>query len=100
MEFKGTCGDWRVNSDDNEIILDQMGRCVADLSASILISDKHKKQNAKLVAAAPDLLRSTKIGLEALKILGTFLEDAKLEANDYLIAIIKLALKKALGKNI
>ena len=96
MEFKGTNTEWSVYGENKMVVVNQKRQLIASTGMSLRMSIADKIGNAKLIAAAPELLMTAKIGLGALEILSTFLKDAKLEANNHSIEIVKAAIKKAL----
>jgi hypothetical protein len=64
MEFKGTKGEWKLSNtinDDSRICIDSESNCnFIDCWAldSVGVSEDELKANAKLIAAAPELLKA------------------------------------------
>lgn len=92
--FKGTQGDWIVQSDSNCIWIENEVWTIADISKKD--TKEEQKSNAKLIAAAPELLKalqSVKKAFENKIIDSTNGKDASAGA---LIFIIDRAIDKAL----
>ena len=101
MEFKGTKGEWRIEDklgdETSYLILDKIGYevCVAD---SEFIKDIDEViANAKLIAAAPDLLEALQLVtdelFQAIECINS-VESAKSSTN---IKIAEKAINKALN---
>lgn len=84
-EFKGTKGEWVVHNPDKGVIT------ISTKEAYICDVDDHEegKENARLIAAAPDLL-------EALKKLLHFAQFGVVSQEE--IEVAEQAIKKALGE--
>jgi Ribonuclease G/E len=85
-EFKGTKGEWGVNDKFREPeVLNESGKvifthnkscCDTDVNTIVYYSHNKMMANAKLIAAAPDLLKELqKVRLD-IKLSGVFREDS------------------------
>jgi hypothetical protein len=93
METKHTKGEWRINK-YSQFTVEVNGRSVASTGSyqSNIDSQKIHEENianAKLISAAPNLLRALRIGLELLY-------ACKFTSNDDQIAEMEEAIKKAI----
>ena len=58
MEFRGTKDKWTINSANKTEVNSYNGIAIADCSDSQISTSEEKEANAKLIAAAPDLLEA------------------------------------------
>lgn len=58
MDFKGTSGKWSAPNISKQEVNSYNGVAVADCSVSVMIPREEKEANAKLIAAAPELLEA------------------------------------------
>ena len=58
MKFKGTKGKWAINSANKKEVNSFDGISIADCSISLMINNAEKEANAKIIAAAPELLKA------------------------------------------
>lgn len=58
METKHTKGEWAVNSANKQEVNSYNGISIADCSKSVVIEVREKEANAKLIAAAPEMLEA------------------------------------------
>lgn len=89
LEFKGTQGDWvavKHEGYDYDVLCEGDEVCWLGLGVEDL---EEQKANAKLIAAAPDLLKATQY---ALKIL----EDVNHHKIDWVRGTVRNAIEKAL----
>jgi len=101
-EFKGTKGVWEVepttalNENDEPLYYDIKVNGISFVStfrsAALGISDKEQESNAKLIAAAPELLETLN---EVLSYLHSFKKEDLAEAEFMLEFKISQAIKKA-----
>ena len=73
-EFKGTKSEWKI---DRHPEVDSSGRMVFRVSAEHSIDKDEIKANAKLIAAATDLLEALQDCLNTLKIIDDTVEKIK-----------------------
>ena len=71
MEFKGTKGEWKINKSNEISIIDNSGDYFNELICQTNgKSGDERKANAKLIAAAPDLLEACNELIELLSFHG------------------------------
>ena len=61
MKFEGTKRKWAINSANKQEVNSFDGISIADCSISLMINNAEKEANAKLIAAAPELLKALQI---------------------------------------
>lgn len=83
METKHTQGEWKVSPANKTRVLVDRDILISDARVTIPIGREEAEANAKLIAAAPDLL-------EALKYVKRFLVSTEVDIN-----FIDQAIKKA-----
>ena len=77
-EFRGTKGEWvRINTSNRVMIHVGEHKAICDVWGSSVSSVNHKEMiaNAKLIAAAPELLEALQNCLETFKILDDTIES-------------------------
>lgn len=89
-EFKGTKGPWKVLNEDDFIIVHENDESVTFVAACV--DDEH---DAKLIAAAPDLLEELQLTLGALREICFTCGAARPEST---IRRAEAAIAKALGE--
>ena len=95
MEFKGTKGEWYViGSEPEEISTDKKSICLVSIQ-DYFNKDIEQRANAKLIAAAPDLLEELVTLLSNIDEMGNTGEDM-MELRNYLSDARK-AINKALN---
>jgi len=92
MEFKGTKDKWGVCSANKTEVNSFNGTAIAECGMSQMASMEERQANAKLIAAAPELLKACQ---KVLK--GGYGCAPSIEYMDILKKGCELAIKKALG---
>lgn len=87
-EFKGTQGLWVV--DESGDVSSEDGRAIIAVIAGFEPSDEDR-ENAKLIAAAPDLL-------EVLQLILSYHDDGNCALHKEDVVMARNAIKKALGQ--
>jgi|TARA_R110000764_G_scaffold184052_1_gene269721 hypothetical protein len=64
LEFKGTSGEWVVNVNNPKSMLTNMGGYIPNSIQVVACSKDELLANAKLIAAAPDLLDACQFWIE------------------------------------
>lgn len=101
MEFKGTKGEWNlVMTNEVESHLDiainsDKDDCIAWVYSSSDYKDINGNANAKLIAAAPELLEALQDCLESLEV---YVKDGFIMSNTISENKARKAIKKALGE--
>lgn len=72
MEFKGTKGEWIVSQDQKEMVLTDYGAYRPNSMLKYTVAKEELFANAKLIAAAPDLLKKL---IESNEIIEKMLEN-------------------------
>lgn len=100
-ENKHTEGKWSTNL-PSSAVKSENGTIICDLLHCNDDDGETMAANAEYIVYCvnhfDEVAKAAKIGLGALEILSTFLKDAKLEANNLSIDIVKKALKNAQQK--
>jgi hypothetical protein len=65
MEFKGTKGEWKIGNSELSVIEPNKGLIIAYVGSRNELSIEEQKSNAKIIAAAPELLEALQIYLNA-----------------------------------
>jgi len=87
MKFKGTDSKWAIYGNEAMEIVDEKGKWIADAGVSVEIDYDEKVANAKLIAAAKDLLFACNMAKIEI-------ENGK--ADQTTIEVLEKAIKKAL----
>lgn len=102
-EFKGTNGEWFVSGDMDNIWI-HTGKFVETSTgiANVKCYDnqipryEESKHNAKLIAAAPELLKATQLVYDMLSPITNQWEGRNTEAGQYVLSFLESAINKAL----
>ena len=91
MEFKGTKGEWNLDMSAMTVSTNAKvdGDIICDAPESFNESMENWESNAKLIAAAPDLLKAAQAAL-------TILEDSNHHKIDWVRGTVRNAIEKAL----
>lgn len=95
-EFKGTLGPWGLNQQGEIVTANGMNLSIALMYHSGFIDGVERKANARLIAAAPELLEALQ-GLVADYEWSARGKD--LYAKEHPITLARAAIAKALGKD-
>ena len=101
METKFTKGNWKIGESGLSVICDNDYVCTCHHEAEQLITEEQAKSNAKLIAAAPELLEVIQSALR-ISDLWTMGENVSMEHEQEAIALnnMKREFKQAIQKAI
>ena len=89
-----TPGPWHVQWDNPVIVQNEPGQAVADCDSNVYIEFRAKESNARLIAAAPDLLEALKELLE-----GNPPGKVEFHTTEFGIDLARKAIAKAEGRD-
>ena len=95
MSAKHTPGPWQISKKSIDAVVTDAGNYVADCGLSIVIPDDEQRANARLIAAAPDMLEALE-EIARLPIARTYPDGPCIEQAD--MDMVLAAIQKAKGK--
>jgi len=96
-EFKGTSGEWEVRNMKGiypKVVCNGFNQ--GHLSISSTTSDKENEANAKLIAAAPELLKHAQWLMESMKAIQKHNPDCVINRDEIRMVNMEKAIEKAL----